>query len=106
MINRLRRCLVTLCAAWGLLACVSPQQPAAPSANARLSADARCNAQPEPGQPQYIVGYGSLMQDESRKRTSPQAGPAYPVEVAGYKRGWFEAGGLQHHIFGRAARPA
>ena len=51
-----------------------------------------CNAPPEQGRPQYIVGYGSLMQDESRKRTSPQAGPAYPVDVIGYRRGWFEAG--------------
>ena len=51
-----------------------------------------CKAQPEPGQPQYIVGYGSLMRDESRMRTSLQAGPAYPVEVSGYRRGRFEAG--------------
>ncbi len=32
------------------------------------------------------------MQDESRKRTSPQAGPAHPIEVRGYRRGWFEKG--------------
>ena len=32
------------------------------------------------------------MQDESRKRTSPQAGPAHPVEVSGYRRGWFASG--------------
>jgi hypothetical protein len=53
------------------------------------SAGMECNPAPEPGRPQYIVGYGSLMQDESRKRTSPQAGPAHPVELRGYKRGWF-----------------
>ena len=29
------------------------------------------------------------MQDESRKRTSPQAGPAHPVDIRGYRRGWF-----------------
>lgn len=42
--------------------------------------------------PQFIVGYGSLMQDESRKRTAPQAGPAHPVEISGFRRGWFAAG--------------
>ena len=107
MINRLRRFFVIVSTACGLLACASPEQsapsgrsaratasPAAPipDPSARFSRSVNCNAQPEPGQPQYIVGYGSLMQDESRKRTSPQAGPAYPVEVSGYRRGWFEAG--------------
>lgn len=56
-----------------------------------------CGVTPDSGRPQYIIGYGSLMQDESRKRTSPQAGPAHPVEVKGYKRGWItkaEPGGF------------
>jgi hypothetical protein len=47
-----------------------------------------CDAPPDSSRPQYIIGYGSLMQDESRKRTSPRAGPAHPVEVRGYRRGW------------------
>ena len=51
-----------------------------------------CNASPEASRPQYIIGYGSLMQDESRKRASPQAGPAHPIEIKGYKRGWFARG--------------
>ena len=51
-----------------------------------------CNAAPDSSRSQYIIGYGSLMQDESRKRTSPQAGPAYPVEIKGYRRGWFARG--------------
>jgi hypothetical protein len=53
------------------------------------SAATECNAAPDPGRPQYIVGYGSLMQDESRARTSPRAGPAHPVELKGYRRGWY-----------------
>ena len=32
-----------------------------------------CNAAPDPAKAQYIIGYGSLMQDESRKRTTPNA---------------------------------
>jgi len=55
-------------------------------------AEVDCHPAPVADQPQYIVGYGSLMQDESRKRTSPLAGPAHPVEVAGYRRGWFARG--------------
>jgi hypothetical protein len=51
-----------------------------------------CNAPPDSSRPQYIIGYGSLMQDESRKRTSLQAGPAHPVEIRGYRRGWFARG--------------
>lgn len=52
-----------------------------------------CNLSPDPKQVQYIIGYGSLMQDGSRKRTAPQAGAAYPVIVKGYRRGWFAKGG-------------
>ena len=55
---------------------------------ARDGASPECGAPPDTSRPQYIVGYGSLMQDESRKRTSPQAGPAHPVEVRGFRRGW------------------
>ena len=53
---------------------------------------AECHPAPDPGRPQYVVGYGSLMQDESRKRTSPQAGSAHPVDVRGFHRGWFARG--------------
>ncbi|RFC35399.1 MAG: hypothetical protein DID90_2727554451 [Candidatus Nitrotoga sp. LAW] len=51
-----------------------------------------CNAAPDPTKTQYIIGYGSLMQDESRKRTTPNANIAYPVKVHGYQRGWFTKG--------------
>lgn len=36
----------------------------------------------------YIIGYGSLMQRESRKSTHPNAMDVYPVEVKGFKRIW------------------
>ena len=58
----------------------------------RNSIGGECNASPDSYRTQYIIGYGSLMQDESRKRTSPQAGPAYPVDIKGYRRGWFARG--------------
>jgi hypothetical protein len=59
---------------------------------AAACARAECRPAPDAAREQYIVGYGSLMQDESRKRTSPNAGPARPVEVKGYRRGWFARG--------------
>lgn len=37
---------------------------------------------------QYIIGYGSLMEENSKKRTSPAAGESVPVIVEGFKRGW------------------
>ena len=58
--------------------------------------------------PQYVVGYGSLMQDESRKRTSPHAGPAHPVEVTGFRRAWIAKGdplGFSTTYLGVAADP-
>ncbi|MDQ3267265.1 MAG: gamma-glutamylcyclotransferase [Pseudomonadota bacterium] len=51
-----------------------------------------CNAAPDPAKTQYIIGYGSLMQDESRQRTTPNANISYPVKVNGYQRGWFTKG--------------
>ena len=65
---------------------------APPERSLQPLADADCHPVADAEQPQYIVGYGSLMQDESRKRTSPQAGPAHPVEIAGYRRSWSSRG--------------
>ncbi|MCH8290407.1 gamma-glutamylcyclotransferase [Candidatus Poribacteria bacterium] len=38
---------------------------------------------------QYVFGYGSLMERESRTRTNPQAVSAYPAIVKGVTRGWY-----------------
>ena len=48
-----------------------------------------CSPQPDTTQAQYVIGYGSLMQDSSRMRTAPHAGVARPVVVKAYQRGWF-----------------
>ena len=37
----------------------------------------------------YIIGYGSLMESESRKRTTPHITDVFPVIVKGIRRGWF-----------------
>jgi hypothetical protein len=51
-----------------------------------------CGALPDAAQTQFIVGYGSLMQTASRERTAPLAGPAIPVRLSGFRRGWFASG--------------
>jgi len=40
----------------------------------------------------YIFGYGSLIEQESRTRTTPSARYAWPAEAKGYQRGWFARG--------------
>ncbi|MFJ9418025.1 gamma-glutamylcyclotransferase family protein [Streptomyces sp. NPDC101227] len=39
---------------------------------------------------QYIFGYGSLIQRESREATWPKAGKSFPVSVQGITRGWYD----------------
>ncbi len=42
----------------------------------------------------YIFGYGSLIEKESRLRTTPKSKVAFPVKVNGFKRGWFARTGV------------
>jgi len=90
--------LLIPCIAGIAAGCAAPIPPVGGGAGERASAsavqpgDSVCNATPDASLAQYIVGYGSLMQDESRQRTAPQAGPAHPVEVSGFRRGWFARG--------------
>lgn len=46
-----------------------------------------------PGPQNYIFGYGSLIEDESRESTTPSAVDAWPVRVKGLRRGWWARGG-------------
>jgi len=47
-----------------------------------------CHPQPTPGAPQYIIGYGSLINSESKGTTSQETGPNIPVNVTGLARHW------------------
>lgn len=70
---------------------------------------ADCRPAPDPTRAQYVVGYGSLMESHSRARTAPQAGPAHPVEVSGYRRGWMaraQTGGFGTTFLGAAPDPS
>jgi hypothetical protein len=47
-----------------------------------------CHPATDGGQAQYVVGYGSLMDADSRRHTLPEAGDGLPVAVQGYERYW------------------
>lgn len=47
-----------------------------------------CHPEPNPEATQYVVGYGSLMEKESRRRTTSNIEDVTPVVVSGYKRVW------------------
>ena len=51
-----------------------------------------CHPLPTPGLPQYLIAYGSLMQEASRLRTAPSAKEAWPVRVTGFRRAWIAQG--------------
>lgn len=51
-----------------------------------------CGGKPSDTQQNYIFGYGSLIEDESRMRTTPSARYAWPVNVGGIRRGWWARG--------------
>lgn len=51
-----------------------------------------CHPSINPGAPQFIIGYGSLMQEKSKSEDSSHVDFNYPVYVSGYRRGWIEPG--------------
>ena len=70
-------------AALGALACLS------------LPPDARaddCHPKIDDSVPQYIIGYGSLMETASKRRTAPDTGANLPVRVTGFQRAWNATG--------------
>lgn len=53
----------------------------------QAAADA-CHPDMDVTKTQYIVGYGSLMQETSKRQTTPHAGNNQPIRVSGYERAW------------------
>jgi len=51
-----------------------------------------CHPQINPSLPQYIVGYGSLISEDSKRKSVKNAGDNIPVNITGYRRGWFLKG--------------
>jgi len=53
---------------------------------------ADCHPELDQSQAQYVVGYGSLISEDSKKRSVQHAELNIPVNVSGYQRGWFLKG--------------
>ena len=49
--------------------------------------------------PHFLIGYGSLIEKESRLRTNPDAIDSYPVKLNGYKRVWGARGQVYKAVF-------
>ncbi|MFT4058390.1 MAG: hypothetical protein QM652_02465 [Legionella sp.] len=47
-----------------------------------------CHPEINPNLPQYIVGYGSLIDETSKRRTDPSAEDNVSILIKGYKRIW------------------
>lgn len=47
-----------------------------------------CHPQVDPARAQYQIGYGSLMEKASLRRTAPRTGARLPVLVQGFQRAW------------------
>lgn len=74
-----------------------------------VHAEVACNTTPDPTLAQYIIGYGSLMEEASRLKTTPQAGEALPVNVTGFRRAWIAQGspiGFSTTFLGVTVEPA
>lgn len=67
--------------AWCLALCLLGQVAAAQAAD-------DCHPPPDPGKNQYLVGYGSLMNEASKRKTAPNVGDNLPVRVSGFSRHW------------------
>jgi hypothetical protein len=51
-----------------------------------------CHPLPHPALAQYIIGYGSIIQSQSKRKTDPESGESRPIRVNGYCRGWLARG--------------
>lgn len=60
--------------------------------SAPAHASSACHPSVEDDHAQFVVGYGSLMEEASKKRTSPNTGINHPVLVRGFRRAWNAAG--------------
>ena len=58
-----------------------------------------CNLIPEPGSKNYIIGYGSLMEKDSRTRTNKSALAVKPILIEGFERTWGQNGGIYKITF-------
>ena len=65
----------------------------------QLAQSQECNLNPEQGSKNYIIGYGSLMDKESRIRTNKSAFVVKPILIKGFERTWGLHGGMYKITF-------
>lgn len=53
---------------------------------------ASCHPSLDLKQSQYVIGYGSLMFDPSKRKSLDKCGPNQPIELSGYRRSWLVRG--------------
>jgi hypothetical protein len=53
-----------------------------------------CHPQTNTQLPQYIVGYDSLIDEQSKRKTDLTAEESFPISVKGYQRRWGVHGNL------------
>ncbi|CAL8113511.1 unnamed protein product [Orchesella dallaii] len=58
----------------------------------QIYAHSICHPQPNENRPNYIVGYGSLINLVSKNKTYPDTGVNIPVNVTGFRRTWTARG--------------
>ncbi|CDZ78857.1 hypothetical protein BN59_03172 [Legionella massiliensis] len=51
-----------------------------------------CRSSVNPQLPQFVIGYGSLMHEDSKREDSFESGDNYPIYLTGFQRGWIEPG--------------
>ena len=57
-----------------------------------LTSHATCHSKFDKQKKQYIIGYGSLINDHSQRATAANVGEGIPVEIKGFRRGWYHLG--------------
>jgi hypothetical protein len=60
--------------------------------NSIFAGNSTCHPLVNKNLPQYVIGYGSLMQEASKREDDKTAGQNYPIYLRGYERGWIEKG--------------
>jgi hypothetical protein len=61
-------------------------------ADTSLSQISQCHPKIDNTLPQYIIGYGSLMQEASKHEDDATAGENFPIYLQGFERSWIEKG--------------
>jgi len=60
----------------------------------QLSSQQQCHPDFDDNKSQYIIGYGSLIDEVSKRNTDDTAGTNYPIILSGYQRSWSVYGNL------------